>query len=104
MQKLPLKLRKNGFNYSQWLCCGDCYIYQQDYNSGINYKENDEPLDLKFYEVFRAKIRPAETIGGKPCPEREVYPSDEDFGKTAWAYRTFGEALNKLMKMKGHIK
>ena len=102
MRRLPLKLRKNGFEYKQIKKEGLYYIYEQDYNSGIDYGKDDTPKELKFYEVFKAKIRPAETFKGKDYPQREVFPSDEDFGTSAWAYRTFDEALDKLMRLKGH--
>ena len=104
MKKLPLKLRKNRFDYKQILCCGDCCIYEQDYNSGIKYQKGDTPLELKFYEVFKVKVRPAETLRGNDYPKREVFPGNEDFGTSAWAYRTLDMALRKLMKLKGHTK
>ena len=104
MKNLPHKIRKNGFGYTQILCCGDYYIYEQDYNSGIDYPEGDTPLELRFYEVFKVRVRPVETIKGKHYSEREVFPSNCDFGTYAWAYPTFEMALNKLMKLKGHIK
>ena len=80
------------------------WVYEQDYNSGIEYNEGDSPLELRFYEVFKVRVRPVETIKGKSYPEREVFPSDEDFGKNAWSYCTFEQALYKLMKLKGHKK
>ncbi len=58
MRKLPSKIRKNGFNYSQILNCGSYYIYEQDYNSGIDYPVGDTPKELKFYEVFKVKVNP----------------------------------------------
>ena len=102
MRKLPKKIRKNGFGYTQILCCGDYYIYEQDYNSGIDYNEGDSPLELRFYEVFKVRVRPAETIKGKSYPKREVFPKDCDFGTNAWAYETLEMALDKLIKLKGH--
>lgn len=40
------------------------------------------------WEVFKIKIAPAEEICGRKYPKREVYPCNEDFGKTAWAFNS----------------
>lgn len=48
------------------------------------------------YEVFRIGTAPEEVVFGANYPEREVYPSNEDFGKTAWTYKTEDAAFNKL--------
>lgn len=103
MKQLPIKLRKNGFLYTQVLRCGPYYIYEQNYSSGLD-QDNGEGKRLRFYEVIKPRIRPAESIKGQDYPEREVFPSDEDFGYTAWAYTSFEQAINKLMIMKGHKK
>jgi hypothetical protein len=39
-----------------------------------------------YYEVFKVKIKPAGSVFGKPLPEREVYPGNEDFGFFAWCF------------------
>lgn len=39
------------------------------------------------WEVFRIKIVKEKTMFGKTYPRREVYPSNEDFGATAWGYK-----------------
>ena len=96
MRKLPSKIRKNGFNYSQILNCGSYYIYEQDYNSGIDYPVGDTPKELKFYEVFKVKVKPAETVFGKFHPVREVFPKDEEFGYSSWAYDSYERALAKF--------
>jgi hypothetical protein len=38
------------------------------------------------YEVIRIKVKPEQAVFGKLQPEREVYPSDSDFGRLAWSY------------------
>ena len=38
------------------------------------------------YEVFRIKVSKEKTMFGKTYPKREVYPGNEDFGKTAWCF------------------
>jgi hypothetical protein len=40
------------------------------------------------YEVFKIRIAKACTIEDREYPEREVYPSNEDFGKFAWAFNS----------------
>jgi hypothetical protein len=101
-KKLPLNLKRNGFDYTQVLLSGDCYIYKQDYNSAIEHNEPGITPEIIYYEVFRAKVRPNETIYGKHYPAREVFPRDEDFGKTAWSMRELDRAIDKLMKLKGY--
>ncbi len=47
------------------------------------------------YEVFKIKISKEEEAFGKTYPKREVYPGNEDFGKTAWTYREEKNALRR---------
>lgn len=47
------------------------------------------------YEVFRIKIAEAAEIFGKSYPKREVYPGNEDFGKTAWCYKQKENAIRR---------
>lgn len=47
------------------------------------------------YEVFRIKIAEAAEIFGKSYPKREVYPCNEDFGKTAWCYKQKENAIRR---------
>ena len=35
---------------------------------------------------MKIKVSKAAEVFGKEYPEREVYPSNEDFGHTAWYY------------------
>ncbi|MCK5017284.1 MAG: hypothetical protein KAS32_09435 [Candidatus Peribacteraceae bacterium] len=51
------------------------------------------------YEVFLVQVRPKETIGERKYPEREVYPSNEDFGKTAWCYTLKNNAEDKFKRL-----
>ena len=60
------------------------------------YQRSDGP-----YEVFIVQVRPKEKIKGVEYPEREVYPSSEDFGHTAWCFTDFRNAnmrFNKLVE------
>ena len=38
------------------------------------------------YELIVVKIKPAEHLFGQDYPEREVYPSNEEWGQKAWSY------------------
>jgi hypothetical protein len=38
------------------------------------------------YELIVVKIRKAGKVFGKSYPEREAYPSNEDWGSLAWSY------------------
>jgi len=51
------------------------------------------------YEVFRVQITPSGEMFGRWYPERETYPCNEDFGKTAWTFRTLERARDKYGKI-----
>jgi hypothetical protein len=84
MITLPVKLRKNGFIYTQVLREGNKAIYEQHVTP-----------DLKYFEVFIIRIRQEKIIAGKTIPAGETFPKDEDFGYTAWTFRDYDRALNK---------
>ena len=48
-------------------------------------RHSDPPL-LIGYEAFRIKKVPERTVFERLVPAHETYPSDEDFGKTAWSF------------------
>ena len=78
MKTLPLKLRKNGFNYSQVLRGKRSCIYEQTVTENI-----------KYYEVILIKIAPEKVIKGKKFESRERFPHNEAFGYWAWTYPTY---------------
>jgi hypothetical protein len=78
---LSTTLRKNDFTYTQVLREGRSCIYRQQVLEDLNY-----------FEVFTVKVKPQALFKGKLIPEREVFPYDEDFGKTAWCCKTYDEA------------
>ena len=47
------------------------------------------------YEVFRVIIAEATEIFGRKYPRKENYPSNEDFGKTAWTYTEEKNAIRR---------
>jgi hypothetical protein len=89
MLTLPNILRKNGFTYTKILRGERSCIYEQ------RVAEN-----LKYHEVFVVKIKPRQVFeNGKTYPKREVFPSNEEFGKTAWSFRTLNEALVRFKEL-----
>ena len=44
------------------------------------------------WEVFRIKINEPTSLFGRSYPRREVYPSNEDFGRTAWCFSDEAQA------------
>ena len=92
MNKLPDKLRKNGFTYTLVLRKRRSCIYEQEVTENLSY-----------FEVFTIKIKPVMMFKGKIIPEREVFPSNADFGKTAWSCRTLEDAMKRFIKMEDKI-
>lgn len=45
------------------------------------------------YEVFLVKVQPQTSMFGKVYSERETYPSNEDFGNSAWCFSNKESAL-----------
>lgn len=84
IKTLPLKLRKNGFDYTQVLRGRRTCIYAQTVSKEITY-----------YEVFHIKISPKKIICGHTIEERERFPHDEAFGYWAWTFSTWERALEK---------
>jgi len=52
-----------------------------------------------YYEIFKIKVSPAETVFGKSYPEREVYPCNEDFGFSAWCCASEEGALKRYKNL-----
>ncbi|GEM_PF-1069759 len=85
---LPRILTKNGFTYTQVLCKGRSYIYEQEITEKV-----------KYYEVFIAKVKPERFFKGAMRPAKEAFPCNEDFGKTAWSYRNLKDAIDKFLEI-----
>jgi len=49
-----------------------------------------------YYEVFIAKEQAAGYVFETHYPDRHVYPNNEDFGITAWTYKTEKSAMDKF--------
>jgi hypothetical protein len=48
------------------------------------------------YEVFIVKVAKAKNLFGKQYEEREVYPTNEDFGSNAWCFSKEIEPADRL--------
>lgn len=57
------------------------------------YQRSDGP-----YEVFYVKQLKAENLFGRDYPDREAYPSNEDFGSIAWCFTDFDKAMERFNK------
>lgn len=84
MKKLSKEIRKNGIDY---------VLVERTETKAI-YKSNED-----FYEVFKIRIRKDCEIFGKSYPDMELYPNNEDFGKTAWCYSGYKNALKRYNKL-----
>ena len=73
MKTLPQHKRKNGYDYTLVLRGKRSCIYKQHISSSVTR-----------FEVFLIRVRPARKIKETEVPEHEVFPANEDFGKTAW--------------------
>lgn len=85
---LPLKLKKNGFAYTQVLRNGKAYIYMQ------RVAEN-----CLYYEVFLRRVSLERILKGKTLPSKIKFPHDEAFGKWAWTFPNLDKALNKFLNL-----
>lgn len=85
MKTLPLTLPKNGFTYTLVCREGNVAIYEQRVSEKV-----------KYYEVILIKIRPEQLFKNVIREAHEVFPCNEDFGKTAWSCRTLADAMNRF--------
>ena len=81
MQKLPDKIKISGIGINI-----TATLVERTTSKAI-YLRSDN-----IYEIFKIKITPKNEVFGKTYPERESYPSNEDFGKIAWTFRTLKKA------------
>lgn len=81
MQHVKTVFRSRGFTYTQLKREGLAALYEQC-----------SPGGTPAYEVVHLLVSPAQDILGKPYPEREVYPNDEQWGKRGWTYSRLDKA------------
>lgn len=84
MDTVPQKFTSNGYDYVQVRRDGKRAIFEQRRKGTVI-----------AWEVVEIKQLPATTIFGKAYPEREGYPSNEDWGTLAWSCSTLERALER---------
>jgi hypothetical protein len=66
---------------------GDRFLLRQVRRDGhVALYEKSKDGQSRGYEVVLLRIRPAQTLFGRPYPHRESYPSSEDWGIYGWSY------------------
>lgn len=90
MIKLKDTVSKNGFTYK---------CVQRDQKKALYAQYHDNTLIG--FEVFKIRLRGIQYsyLLRKPLPPAERFPSNEDFGKTAWSFRTLQNALKKYEEL-----
>jgi hypothetical protein len=93
MKKLSEVVLKNGYKYTQIKRGIRGVVYSQ--------KISDPDLEdsAEYFEVFKIKISPPKVVFGVELPEKEKFPSDEDFGKWAWVFKSREKAFERYEKI-----
>jgi hypothetical protein len=90
MEKLPKELNRNGFIYK----------FHKRGDRALIYEQYDPEVEKTIaFEVFKIKVDQPKFVFGSNLPEREVFPSNEDFGKWAWACSKLERALYRFDKL-----
>jgi len=79
---------KNNYTYTQVLKGKRYCLYEQ---RGV--------ANMRCFELFEIKVLEPMNLNGKEYEEREVFPKDSDFGKTAWTICDWGKALAKFNEL-----
>lgn len=95
MRKLATRIEKKGFVYEQ--------INRNEFKA--QYRQLDKEGNIVGHEVFYIGHAKETEAFGKTFPEREVYPSDNDFGVTAWSTgRFYQDATNKYISLPEKVR
>jgi hypothetical protein len=91
MISLALEIRKTERIYRQ-VRRSECAALYAVFTSGREYNP------CIGYEAFKIRKRPPEVIFGRQYDARELYPANEDFGRTAWSFgrKQFKEAFARF--------
>lgn len=82
---LPVRFRRDGFDYRQIAREGDGAIYEQALNGRVF-----------GYEVIRVRRREGFSIGEKWVEPAEIYPRSEAWGSDGWTVQDKEAAFQKL--------
>src|SRR5262245_42684321 len=85
---LPIRVRRNGFDYRQIAREGDAALYEQRWNGCAERSV--------CYEVIRIKRRDGFQIGGRFVEPAEVYPNSEAWGVNGFTLADRDAAFVKL--------
>ena len=88
---LPIRFRRDGFNYRQIARQGDAAIYEQSW-SGC-------PNPSVCYEVVRIRRREGFQIGGRFVEPAEIYPKSEAWGVDGFTLTDKDAAFARLREV-----
>ena len=89
---LPEKFKKGGFDFELWERMPGACIYIKRKEIIIAYEVFiTKIIDMRKEQELLKKLTGVERQTSHDY--REVFPSDEDFGKRAWTYKNFSDAL-----------
>ena len=86
-------INKNNYTYTQVLKGKRYCLYEQN---GI--------ANMRCFELFEIKIRPTKDIKGIILKEKELFPKNEDFGRTAWTICDWEIALSRFNELENEQK
>lgn len=93
MQKLPVYFKKYGYTFKLIVREAKKAIYAQ--------YDNDQ---LMAYEVIKIRVRPQRynAFLKRNEPEREIYPSKEQWGIMGGTYKTWKKAMEKYSELENN--
>ena len=97
MKELADDINRNGYIYKQLKRTDKAALYSQSV-------ADDRDSKFEAFEVFKIKIGKAKIVFGVELPEKEKFPSDEDFGKWAWTYTDYHKAIDRFNKIENGIE
>ena len=89
--KLETTIRKNGFVYNQIARTETAAIYEQ--------KQDGEIISYEVFKIQTTKKDYTFPNGTIVKAGTERFPSNEDFGKTAWSIRNFKRAEKRFLEL-----
>jgi hypothetical protein len=87
---LPMRFRRDGFDFRQVAREGDVAIYEQTWKSN---------QDSAAFEVICIRRREGFQIGGRFVEPAEVYPNSEAWGVDGWTAQDKQAAFRKLREV-----
>jgi hypothetical protein len=89
---LPIRFRKDGFNYRQIMRDGSAAMYEQTWNGCSNPSIS--------YEVIHIRKREGFQIGARLVEAAEVYPNSEAWGLDGFTLTDRDAAFAKLQELR----